>query len=144
MDNIDFGLYLKYEHYEIMLNDVNNKAPEEACGLVAGLSARSEKIYVVTNIEHSPFRFRMAAEEQLRAFNDIESQGYELLAIYHSHPNGPVGPSAIDLNEYAYPDVLYLIWSMTQGDWVCLGYQIVDRNVSEVQIKILKNEQLSE
>lgn len=144
MEYSDLELYLFYKHYKRMLNDVKSREPEEACGLVAGLNRRSEKIYVITNIEHSPFRFRMAPEEQLNAFNDIESHDLELLAIYHSHPNGPVGPSPTDINEFAYPETLYLIWSRVGGDWICRGYQIIDHSVLEVPVKIFGNEQLSE
>lgn len=144
MEYSEIGLNLKYKHYERMLNDVRSRTPEEACGLVAGLNRQSEKIYVITNMESSPYRFRMAPEEQLLAFNDIESRKLELLAIYHSHPNGPISPSPTDITEFAYPETVYLIWSRVDSDWICRGYQITDRDVREVPVKILGNEELSE
>lgn len=144
MEDPGIGLYLKKQHYECMLNDVKGRTPEEACGLVAGLNSHSEKIYVISNIEQSPFRFRMAPGEQLQAFNDIEAHKLELLAIYHSHPNGPIGPSPTDINEFAYPETLYLIWSRDRDEWICRGYQIADRTIQEVPVKILGIEKLSE
>lgn len=144
MRELETRLYLKNEHYNIMLNDVRSRAPEEACGLVAGVDSRSEKIYAITNVESSPVRFRMAPEEQLSAFNDIESLDLKLLAIYHSHPDGPIGPSSSDITEFAYPDTLYLIWSIVGGDWICRGYHISDQEVHEVPIKVIADEQLSE
>jgi proteasome lid subunit RPN8/RPN11 len=56
----------------------------------------------------------MEPREQLRAFLDIETAGLMLCAIYHSHPAGPDHPSPMDLVEFAYPGVLYLIWAPEQ------------------------------
>ena len=86
-----------------------------ACGLLAGTAldgVGQVKIAIpVSNALHSPVRFRMAAEEQLAAFLHIEELGFELLAIYHSHPHGPASPSSTDLAEAFYPEALTLIWS---------------------------------
>jgi proteasome lid subunit RPN8/RPN11 len=134
------GLYLKRQHYRSMLEDVINQAPNEACGMVAGLDGFSEKVYSMTNILNSPIRFRMEPEEQLKALIEIENLDLELLAIYHSHPNGPAVPSKTDIVEFAYPGTKYLIWSRKQGKWVCHGYTIADQRVIEVPLMVIENE----
>jgi proteasome lid subunit RPN8/RPN11 len=88
--------------------------PEEACGLLGGAlgadgTARAVLAMPVENILHSPVRFRMEPLAQLRAMQAIEAAGLDLLAIFHSHPNGPQKPSPTDLAEFAYPGVLSLI-----------------------------------
>jgi proteasome lid subunit RPN8/RPN11 len=89
--------------------------PEEACGLLAGQpSGLVERAIPVTNRLHSPSRFEMEPQEQLRAFLEIEAAGLVLLAIYHSHPLGPSHPSPTDQAEFAYPGVAYLIWTPDQ------------------------------
>lgn len=137
---MESGLILKREHYQIMLEDVVSRAPNEACGIVAGLDSHSEKIYRITNISKSNNRFLMDPEEQLIAFNDIEHHGYKLLAIYHSHPEGPDGPSNTDILEFAYPDTMYLIWSYSTHYWECHGYTITDRAIIEMPLLIIQNE----
>lgn len=134
------SIYLKKEHYEAMLEDVISRVPEEACGLIAGINAVSEMVYIITNKLSSPHRFRMDPEEQLQAFNDIESHNMELLAIYHSHPNGPPGPSPTDIIEFAYPSTVYLIWSKVRNNWLCRGYMISNRSVQEIPVQVIEEE----
>jgi proteasome lid subunit RPN8/RPN11 len=93
-----------------MRQHILERVPEEACGLVAGTGGCSRVVFEVENILQSPVRFRMEAGEQIRAFLEIEKSGMDLLAIYHSHPQGPDQPSTTDLEEFAYPGTPYLIW----------------------------------
>ena len=80
----------------------------------------------ITNELHSPVRFRMDPAEQLQAFLQFESQGLDLLAIYHSHPNGPPHPSPTDIAEFTYPGVLYLILSPGPSGWQVREFEFRD------------------
>lgn len=123
---------------ERMRQDVEARAPEEACGMLAGRFEEdrvwAQETIPTVNALHSPVRYRMDPQEQFEAFNWIESNGLELVAIYHSHPNGPPGPSLTDIAEAYYPEVVYLIWSRQQSEWQCLGFAIQDREVTPVNI----------
>ena len=107
--------------WERMRADVAARAPQEACGLIAGLIQgevyQALEVIPATNQLNSPVRFRIEPLELLQAFNHIEANGWELVAIYHSHPNGPEHPSETDLAEAYYPDALTLIWSPAGGGW---------------------------
>jgi [CysO sulfur-carrier protein]-S-L-cysteine hydrolase len=85
--------------------------PQEACGLLAGNGVHATTFLPVKNELGSPTAFRMDAQEQLIAFLWMEEQSLDLLAIFHSHPNGPQIPSANDLAEFSYPYVACLIWT---------------------------------
>ncbi len=98
--------------------------PEEACGLVGGVAGKARMVIAVTNQLHSPVRFRMDALEQLRAFQTFENAGLELIAIFHSHPNGPPAPSPTDIAEFNYPGVLALILSPERGGWVVRAFEM--------------------
>jgi proteasome lid subunit RPN8/RPN11 len=111
--------------------------PEEACGLVGGLDGVAAWITPITNQLHSPVRFRMDPSEQLRAFQSLEAQSIELIAIFHSHPQGPPNPSATDVREFNYPGVLTLIISPIQGDWQMRAFWIQADRVSEEPIEII-------
>jgi proteasome lid subunit RPN8/RPN11 len=69
-----------------MSADVESRAPQEACGLLAGKGDITLEVIPITNELHSTVRFRMDPIEQLRAFQLIDDQGLELVGIYHSHP----------------------------------------------------------
>jgi hypothetical protein len=64
-----------------MLDDIGKRNLEEACGLVAGVGQTSLAVYPVTNILHSPVRYRMDPEQQLKYFNLIDENQWHLLAI---------------------------------------------------------------
>jgi proteasome lid subunit RPN8/RPN11 len=117
-----------------MLEHVQLCLPEESCGLVAGNEQHVAQIYPVTNKLHSPVRFRMEETEQLAAMLDLDENGWEILAIYHSHPAGPDHPSPTDLAEFAYPGVLSLIWSCQAGSWVCRAFVLEGNSYAEEEI----------
>jgi len=100
--------------------------PEEACGLIGGTADRAVIALPITNELHSPVRFRMDPLEQLQAFLRFESEGLDLLAIYHSHPNGPPHPSPTDIAEFLYPGALYLILSPGSSRWQVREFEIQD------------------
>ena len=136
------AIYLRLVHYQEMLHHVQSCAPEEACGLVGGLQNYSQKIYPVTNQLHSPNRFYMEPEELLKALENIDSQAWELMAVFHSHPTGINYPSQTDLAEYTYPEALMLIWttSAISGDhqaWECKAYRVENDGFATIQIQIV-------
>lgn len=134
------GLRLRLEHWQLMVEDVQNNAPEEACGIVAGLNYDAEVVIPITNALHSPARYQMDPQEQVEAFNQIDREGLDLLAIYHSHPSGPPEPSASDIDESQYPEVIYLIWSIPDRKWICRGFLIQEGKYLNVPIFITAEE----
>lgn len=119
-----------------MRAEVEGAVPLEACGLLAGLGNRVLAALPVSNSLNSPVAYRMDPQEQLRAFREIESRGWEMLAIYHSHPHGPDHPSPTDIAQAYYPDTPYLIWFPDETDWRCRGYTIRDGKVTEIRLKV--------
>lgn len=132
MDRIE----LKQEHWDMMLEEVRKWCPEEACGILGGIEPMVEDVIPVTNILHSPTRYRMDPREQLSAMQRIEDKGHSILGIYHSHANGPSGLSVTDLNEANYPEAAYFILSKLSGDWECKAFLIEDRRAREVPIVV--------
>jgi proteasome lid subunit RPN8/RPN11 len=125
MDALTFNAPSRVEitaaDWEKMRLDVARKAPEEACGLLAGVIQAGvytvREVISTTNALHSPVRYRIEPNEQLAAFEQIDAAGLQLVGIYHSHPNGPDRPSQTDLAEAYYPEAAYLIWSRAGDEW---------------------------
>lgn len=131
------GLVISRRNWQEMLAYVQQQAPLEACGLLAGKDDRVEKVIFVQNQAHSPVRFVMDPYEQLKAFDLIESNGLDLLSIFHSHPAGPEGASATDIAEAAY-EVIHVILSRKQNGWQAHGFWIEDGKATEVSLQIVE------
>jgi len=56
----------------------------------------------------------MEPEEQLRVFQEIEKEGLELSAIYHSHPHTAAFPSPRDVHYAFYSNSFILIISLME------------------------------
>ena len=133
-------LNLKRKDWNIMRAHVQAQSPLEACGLLAGKNNWVEKVLLIENQAGSRVRFRMNPKEQLDAFHWIESNQLDLIGIFHSHPAGPETVSAADLEEAAYA-VPQIVWSRLNGKWIARGFWIEDKQVSEVAIKVIDEEQ---
>jgi len=120
-----------------MLTYVQQNAPLESCGLLAGKNEQVEKVIFVRNQAQSPVRFVMDPYDQLKAFDWIELNHLDLLGIFHSHPAGPENASATDIAEVAY-EVVQLIWSRNQNRWQVRGFWIENSGATEVPLQIVE------
>lgn len=130
------SLTLTNEQLKRMIAHVDAQFPLEACGLLAGRGARVESVLEVANQAQSPTRYVMDPIEQLNAFEEIESQGLDLLGIFHSHPTGPEIVSPTDIAQAAYA-VVYVILSRVDNGWRARGFWIENGGFKEVDLEVL-------
>lgn len=130
-------LYLKKQDYELMLDHCRKGLPHEACGLLGGSkegeNARVEKVYLLTNTDHSREHFSMDPAEQLAAVKDIRANGYELLGNFHSHPESPSRPSEEDKRLAYDTSIRYLILSLMEEKPVLRSFWIDGQKQVEVE-----------
>lgn len=122
---------LKREDYEKIVVYAKTKLPEEACGLIAGHTdgeeKRIEKVYLLTNIDHSKEHFSLDPKEQLAAIKDMRANGLKPLGNWHSHPETPSRPSEEDKRLAYDSQASYLILSlMDDEDPVLNSFHIQD------------------
>jgi [CysO sulfur-carrier protein]-S-L-cysteine hydrolase len=122
--------------YEELLEHAREDAPNECCGLIGGEDGVAKTVYRARNAEASPLRYNLDPQDQFRIMREMDERGEELAAIYHSHIASPAYPSQTDINLAAYPDALYLIVSLADGEKELRGFRIVDGEVSEVDLKV--------
>ena len=105
-------------------------APEEACGLVAGVdnedgSRDITKVYILTNIDHTNEHFSIDPKEQLAAIKDMRANGIKPLGNWHSHPESPSRPSEEDKRLANDSKASYLILSlMEEGNPVLNAFHV--------------------
>jgi proteasome lid subunit RPN8/RPN11 len=122
--------------YEELLAHAREDAPNECCGLIGGNDGVAKTVYRARNAEASPLRYNLDPQDQFRIMTEMEERGEELSAIYHSHTASPAYPSQTDINLAAYPDTLYLIVSLAEGEQDLRGFRIEDGEVSEVELAV--------
>jgi proteasome lid subunit RPN8/RPN11 len=111
--------------------------PLESCGILAGKNGKIARVYPMENMEKSSSSYLMAPEEQLRVFREIEDEGLELSAIYHSHPHSPAFPSQRDVDLAFYPDSLILVISLMDPKVPQMGaFQVENGKIEQKTIKI--------
>ena len=109
--------------------------PNECCGLIASEAGVPVKVFPMTNADASPATYRLDGKEQLRVFDQMDEQGLELWAIYHSHTHSEAYPSETDVRLAFYPDARYLLLSLTdRKSPVLRSFWIRDGEVTEEEL----------
>jgi [CysO sulfur-carrier protein]-S-L-cysteine hydrolase len=98
--------------HAIMLAHCQEIYPSEACGFLGGQDGLVTVVSFVENALNSPVAYEMDPLQQLEAMLDMENNGLDLMAAYHSHPHGPSRPSPTDLAQAYYPDLPQIIISL--------------------------------
>jgi proteasome lid subunit RPN8/RPN11 len=96
--------------------------PNECCGFVLGTlradgGRRAEALIPVDNAretEERYHRFKIEAEDFMKAEKTAHARNLEIIGFYHSHPDHPARPSDYD-REQALPCYSYLIVSVEGG-----------------------------
>jgi [CysO sulfur-carrier protein]-S-L-cysteine hydrolase len=107
-----------------LIAHARDEAPNECCGVVAddgaaagGAEPRATRVRRAVNIAASPLRFEVDGKELLAAMDDIERDGGELGAIYHSHTRTAPYPSQTDVNfAVNWPGVEWIIVGLAAGE----------------------------
>jgi [CysO sulfur-carrier protein]-S-L-cysteine hydrolase len=133
------GLELPVAVLEAVVEHARLEFPNECCGLLAGRGTRVERLYRGTNVDRSPYTYRLDPQEQLQFFKAIDAEGLDLLGIYHSHTQSAAYPSKTDVARAFYPDAVYVIVSLRDsqsaaGDVQVKGYRIRDGQITAEEL----------
>ncbi|GIU97058.1 MAG: CysO-cysteine peptidase [Actinomycetota bacterium] len=132
MAELDEGLYA-----EIVAQGLR-EFPNECCGLIAANGdGRPVKVFPMRNADASPVTYRLDGREQLRAFEEMEANDWELWAIYHSHTHSEAYPSETDVRLAFYPEARYIVLSLADRERpVVRSFFIRDGEVQEEELTI--------
>lgn len=130
-------LKLDQAYVDEIIAHAHEDAPNECCGIIAGSGGEATKLYRAVNSEASPYRYNVDSKDLLRIYRDIDSNDWQVLAIYHSHTATEAYPSATDIRLAAWPDAFYLILSLEGAEAPVLrGFRIKEGEVSEVDVEV--------
>lgn len=115
-----------------MLEHAREALPHECVGLLFGEGNTAGRQVRLPNTAADPGRrFEAEPEALLKALKDADMVGDALIAVYHSHPNGPQRPSETDLQEARY-EVPHLI-IVPQGS-IVRGFRLAGTTYQEVDL----------
>ena len=111
------------------------EAPRECCGVIGGRDGQPTRLERLTNLEPGVALYRIDDAELYRVYRELDADGADILAIYHSHPASAAYPSATDVALAMWPDACYLICSLADPAAPDLrGFRIRDGQISETPI----------
>ncbi len=138
------GIRLTRELVHEMVQHCKSERPNEACGLLASENGEVVKVFPMKNASRSPVRYSLDAREQLAVYRELQQNGWELGAVFHSHTRTEAVPSPTDVG-LASEDVPYLIVSLASEPPEIRAFRIVKRNwmdlhgdVTEVPVKVIR------
>lgn len=132
---------LKKSDFDKIVEHAKSELPNEACGLIAGRVDGEvkvvEKVYFLTNIDHSNEHFSLDPKEQLAAIKDMRANGLVPLGNWHSHPESPSRPSDED-KRLAYDSTAsYMILSLMESDPVLNSFKIEGENAEKEPLELV-------
>jgi proteasome lid subunit RPN8/RPN11 len=131
------GLRISGALREQIVSQALAEAPNECCGMIASVDGEAVRVYPAVNAAASPLRYEIDGAEQYRIQSEIEEQGWDLGAIYHSHTRSAPYPSQTDINLAFYPDSIYVIVGVASAEPEVRAFRIVERIVEEVALSVV-------
>ena len=130
------ALKLERAYVDEMIAHAKEDAPNECCGIIAGVDGRATKLYRAINAEASPYRYSVDSDDLFRIFRECEANDWSFLAIYHSHTASEAYPSATDVRLAFWPEAHYILISLqNRAEPSVRAFRILEGVISEEEIR---------
>jgi [CysO sulfur-carrier protein]-S-L-cysteine hydrolase len=104
--------------------------------MVASRDGEAIRVIRAANAAASPLRYEIGGAEQYRIQMEMDDEGLDLGAIYHSHTRTDPYPSQTDINLAFYPDALYIIVGVAGHQPQVEAYEIRDGKVAGAELTV--------
>lgn len=128
---------IKKDIVEKIIAHAKKLTPIEACGYLASQDDIVSKHYELTNTDKSEEHFSFDPAEQFSTVKDARANGFEVCAVYHSHPATPARPSKEDIKLAYDPNISYVIASLADEGEDVKSFKIKDGQVTPEDIEII-------
>jgi proteasome lid subunit RPN8/RPN11 len=132
--------------YDELVAHAVEELPNECCGLVASKEGVAQRVYRVKNSYKYPRAGYEMGVDAAGLMSDIDDAGWQIGAMYHSHPRTAAEPSQTDINlalipetkQPLWPDTLYIIIGFPDGSQEpeVRGWRIDSVGVAEVALSV--------
>jgi proteasome lid subunit RPN8/RPN11 len=129
-------MLLEQRFVDEMVTHAIEDAPNECCGIIAGVDGRATRLFRARNAEASPYRYSVDPKDLLRIFRECEENDWSFLAIYHSHTASEAYPSPTDVRLAFWPEAYYVLISLADKNKpVVRAFRIIEGAVTEDPIQ---------
>jgi len=113
--------------------------PEEACGLLAAPPGTADVrvCYPTRNTEASARLYTVDPLQHLKADQDAEARGLEIVGVFHSHTHTEAYPSPTDVAQAPDPGWHYVVVSLKSPEPVVRSFRILDGDVTEETVGLI-------
>jgi [CysO sulfur-carrier protein]-S-L-cysteine hydrolase len=111
--------------------------PGECCGILIGLPGRVLESRRAANLAGDPNRFLVDPGAHVRALRESRHQHLEIVGFYHSHPHSAPIPSARDLAEASYPDLIHAIVGLQNDLAETQIYRLFGERFERVAVEVV-------
>ena len=108
--------------------------PNECCGLLIGTQDIVADAARARNTKRSRTRFQVEPADHIAAIRRARAAGFEVIGAYHSHPNGPSGPSETDRARLTDPAMFHIIVSLAHGTRTVRAFRLTGGNFSPLEL----------
>lgn len=129
---------IKKEIIDKIIAHAKQGLPLEICGYLASTNGVFSHHYEMTNIDQNQEHYSMDMNEQMKTVKEARANGFELGAVYHSHPVTPARPSTEDIKLAYDPNISYVIISLADGGEDVKSFKIKDSQVTPEGIEIIE------
>ena len=108
--------------------------PNECCGLLIGNAEMVEDAARARNTKRSRTRFEVEPADHFAAIRRARAAGLDVIGAYHSHPNGPTGPSETDRARLTDPAMFHVIISLAYGTRTVRAFRLTEGNFTPLEL----------
>jgi [CysO sulfur-carrier protein]-S-L-cysteine hydrolase len=113
------------------------EAPRECCGVIVGSPGDLLELHELTNTYEGVDFYEPEPGQLFQVIKAADERGWDITAIYHSHPVSVAFPSARDVEHAGWPESIYIICSLETPDAPYLrAFNIVENQISEREIEL--------
>jgi proteasome lid subunit RPN8/RPN11 len=144
-EELNTPFFLRRKHQQAIIDHALSLKPVEACGIIASHmwtgGARSRLLRMNNIAEEWGTSFEFEPEQQIAVWNELETRGEVVAAVYHSHTKHVPVPSRRDIEGARALDPLttHIIVSVRDGEEpVMKAWKIGhDGSYTEVDLEII-------
>jgi proteasome lid subunit RPN8/RPN11 len=123
---------------EDVIEHAKKSYPSEGCGLLVGRQT-ADRFIPMTNVASSiEKQYEIDPAELIHTLRQLRDSGEQLIAVYHSHPQGPAEPSQTDIDRAYYPEAAHLIVSLADVERPRTGaFRIIGGEAVLIEVHVI-------
>jgi [CysO sulfur-carrier protein]-S-L-cysteine hydrolase len=124
---------IRQDAFDRIVAHARDDLPNECCGLLIGTADFVQDVVRARNVRRSPTKFQVEPADHFAALRRARGAGLKVVGAYHSHPNGPSGPSETDRLRLNDPTMVHVIVSLAHGTRTVRAFRFNDGTFSQLE-----------